>query len=178
LESKTLNVSVSKLLPTHQFGFRPLHGTIEQAHRIVHEINDALENKSFCTAAFLDISQAFDKVWHTGLLYKLKQALPRPIYTLLASYLTNRTFQVKYHKEYAPLHDINSGVPQGSILGPILYPLYTADLPTTGQTITATYADDTAILATHHDPVVASNVMPPASPESDRTMDETMAHTN
>ena len=60
---------------------------------------------------------------------------------------------------YTPLHDIHSGVRQGSILGPILYSLYTADLPTTGQTITATYADDTAILATHHDPVVASNLL-------------------
>jgi hypothetical protein len=56
-------------------------------------MNDAIENKSFCTAAFLDISQAFDKVWHTGLLYKLKQAIPHPIYTLLESYLTNKTFK-------------------------------------------------------------------------------------
>jgi len=77
--------------------FFPLHGTIEQAHQKVHKINDAPENKHFCTGAFIDISQAFDKVWHMGLFYKLKQALPHPMYTLLASYLTNRTFQVRCH---------------------------------------------------------------------------------
>jgi hypothetical protein len=61
LQRLTPTLTASKLLPTHQFGFRPLHGTVEQAHRIVHEIDDSLENKSFCTAAFLDISQAFHK---------------------------------------------------------------------------------------------------------------------
>jgi hypothetical protein len=47
-------------------------------YRIVHEINDALENKRFCTAAFIGISQAFDKFWHTGLFYKLKTGPPAP----------------------------------------------------------------------------------------------------
>jgi hypothetical protein len=71
----------TKSIASHQFGFRPQHGTIEQAHRIVHKVNDDLDNKRFCTAAFIDITQAFDKVWHTGLLYKLKQALPRTRHT-------------------------------------------------------------------------------------------------
>jgi hypothetical protein len=87
-----------KLPLSHQFGFRPLHGTIEQAHRKVHKINNAPENKHFCTTAFIDISQAFDKVWHRVLFYKLKQALLHSMYTLLASYLTNRTFQVRSTK--------------------------------------------------------------------------------
>ena len=146
----------AKSIASHQFGFRPQHGTVEQAHRIVHKINDDLDNKRFCTAAFIDISQAFDKVWHTGLFYKLKQALPHPAYTLLTSYLTDRMFQVRYQKEYTPLYAIHSGVPQGSILGPILYSLYSADLPETEQTGTATYADDTAILASHHDSIAAT----------------------
>ena len=82
----------AKSIPSNQFGFRPQHGTVEQAHKIVHKINDDLDNKRFCTAAFIDFSQAFDKVWHKGLLYKLKQALPHPAYTLLTSHLTNRMF--------------------------------------------------------------------------------------
>jgi hypothetical protein len=59
------------LIPNHQFGFRQWHSTIHQTHRIVHKINEALNDKHSCSTAFLDISQAFDKIWHTGLLCKL-----------------------------------------------------------------------------------------------------------
>jgi hypothetical protein len=60
-------VENNRLIPNHQFGFRQRHPTIEQMHGIVQRINEALENKQYSSAAFLDISQAFDKVWHTGL---------------------------------------------------------------------------------------------------------------
>ena len=53
-----------KLIPTHQFRFREQHATIEQEHRIVDKIDKDLEEKRYCSAAFLDISQAFDKVWY------------------------------------------------------------------------------------------------------------------
>ena len=115
-----------------------------------------MESKCYCSAAFIDISQAFDKVWHTGLFYKLKRAFPRPAYTLLKSYLTDRTFEVRYQEEYTTLHTIQSRAPQGSILGPILYPIYKADLPETEHTLTATYADDTVILASRLNPITAS----------------------
>jgi hypothetical protein len=65
-------------------------------------------------------------------------------------------FQVRYQEEYTPLYAIHSGVPQVSFLGPILHSIYTADLPETEQTLTATYADDTAILASHHDPITVT----------------------
>jgi hypothetical protein len=100
-------------------------------HRLIHLINNDLENKRYCTAAFLDISQAFDKVWHTGRFLKLKQALPHPEYTILRSYLTNRMFQVRHQEEFTMLQPIHAGVPQGSILRPTLYTIYTADLPET-----------------------------------------------
>jgi hypothetical protein len=69
-------VENNRLKPNHQFSFRQRHSTIEQSHQIVQRINKSLENKQYCSAAFLDITQAFDKVWHTGLLYKLRQSLP------------------------------------------------------------------------------------------------------
>jgi hypothetical protein len=53
------------LIPNHQFGFRQKHYKIEQTHRIVRRMNKALENTKYCSAAFLDISQALDKVWDT-----------------------------------------------------------------------------------------------------------------
>jgi len=111
----------------------------------------------YCTAAFLDIGKAFDKVWHTGLFLKLKQALPHPEYTLPRSYLTNRMFQVRHHEIYTMLHPIHAWVPKGSILWPILYTIFKADLPETEQTLTVTYADDIAILASHEDPIVATS---------------------
>jgi hypothetical protein len=84
-----------RLLPDHQFGSRQRHSTIHQTHRIVHKINEALETKQYCSAAFLDISQAFDRVWHTELLHKLRQFIPLNYYLILNSYLHNRHFQVK-----------------------------------------------------------------------------------
>jgi hypothetical protein len=51
-----------RLLPDHQFGFRRRHFTIDQTHRIVHKINEALETKQYCSAVFLEITQAFDRV--------------------------------------------------------------------------------------------------------------------
>lgn len=107
-------------LPNHQFGFREKHGTVEQVHRLVNNISGSLEKKLYCSAVFLDISQAFDKVWHAGLLYKLKQALPHCFFHILQSYLDKRCFQVKQNNELSGLYEIKSGVPQGSILGPIL----------------------------------------------------------
>jgi hypothetical protein len=114
-----------------------------------------LESKRYCSAAFTDISQTFDKVWPTGLLYKLKCAFPHLEYTLLKSQLTDRTFQVRYQEEYVKFYTIQSGVTQGSIIGPILFSIFIADLLETEQTLTATYADDTAILASHQNHITA-----------------------
>ena len=63
-------------IPQHQFVFRRAHSTIQQCHRITQTIPRALHNSEYCTAVFLDVSQALDKVWHPGLLYKIKQHLP------------------------------------------------------------------------------------------------------
>jgi len=156
LKQLTLIVDESKLMPSHQFLFRKKQRTIKQAHRLVYKINDNLESKRYCSVAFIDISQASDKVWHTGLLYKLNRAFPYPEYGLLKSYLNDWTFQVRYQEQYNKLYTIQFGVPQGSILGPILYPIFTSDLPETEQTLTAIYADDTAILASHQNHITAS----------------------
>uniref|UniRef100_A0A1Y1KFT3 Reverse transcriptase domain-containing protein n=1 Tax=Photinus pyralis TaxID=7054 RepID=A0A1Y1KFT3_PHOPY len=110
------NTDISSQLPLHQFGFREGHSTTQQVHRIVNEISRSLEEKRYCTAVFLDVAQAFDKVWHTGLLHKLKRSLPSYYYLLLKSYLSDRFFTVKYNNEHSNYHPIKSGVPQGSVL--------------------------------------------------------------
>jgi len=81
---------------------------------------------------------------------------PANLYAIIKLYLLQRTFKVKFGEVVTQLKDINSRVPQGSVLGPVLYLLYTTDLPVAPDTITATYADDTAILTAHKDHVEAS----------------------
>lgn len=128
----------------HQFGFRNKHSTIDQVHRITAIIEKALEERKICSSIFLDVSKAFDKVWHEGL--KLKLHFPEQLCQFLKSYLADRIFRVKHGNEYSEFKKISAGVPQGSMLDPLLYLLYTNNIPQEGITI-ATFADDTAILA-------------------------------
>jgi hypothetical protein len=147
-------VENNRSVPNHQFGFRQRYFTVEQTGRIVKRRNESLETNLYCSAAFLDISQAFDKVWHTGLLYKSRRSLPLNYF--LKSYLHSRHFLVKVETEYTELSSVNAGVPQGSVLGPILYLLYSADLITSPGSTTATFADDTAVVTMDNDPAIAS----------------------
>lgn len=102
------------------------------------------------------MSQAFDRVWHEGLLYKLKLFLPPTYYLLIKSYLTDRHFQVRFGSSVSNIENINAGVPQGGILSPILYNIYAADQPTSLNTTVAEFADDKVIIAMHEDPISAS----------------------
>jgi len=102
----------------------------------------------------LDIKKAFDKVWHPGLHFKIKMHLPSSHFAFLKSFTEGREFQVRRGSTTSTPRPIRDGVPQGIVLGPILYTLYTADLPITpSRNLTvATYTDDTAFLASASDP--------------------------
>jgi len=143
-------------ISSHQFGFRKEHSTIHQCHRLTDTIIKEFEGRKYCSAVFLDISQAFDKLWHPDLLQKIQQTLPLRYFTLVRSYLQHRYFVVSYNNVNSSPVRMHSGVLEGSILGPFLYTLYTADIPQTPTTALNTFADDTAIMATHSNPITTS----------------------
>ena len=118
-------------------------------HRLINEIITVLENKEYCTALFMDIEKAFDKINHGSLLQIIRKQFPEQIHQLIKSYLSSRTFVTKIKDTHSEVKDIKVGVPQGSVLGPILYTLYTANIPTTTNSAVLTFADDTVILVRH-----------------------------
>lgn len=149
-------LTINSILPNSQFGFRSTHSTIHQVHRVVDAISYALEKKLYCTCAFLDISQAFDRVWHHGLLFKLKKFLHPVYFLIIKSYLSDRYFSTRFGETLSSIAKISAGVPQGGILSPVLYNIYASDQPTSPNTLVADYADDKAIISVNNDPVIAS----------------------
>jgi hypothetical protein len=128
--------------------------------RVVDHLTSGFNENAFTIGVFLDVEKAFDRVWHKGLIAKLiRQRFPDCYIRLLASFLTERTFQVSCEGATSTPRDINAGVPQGSTLSPLLYALYTADIPTTLHCEMATFADDTAMFATNKNIRFATIVM-------------------
>ena len=135
------------IIPKHQFGFKTQHSTCHQLQRISEIILHGFENKQFTTAVFLDLTQAFDKVWHKGLEKKLKALdLPSYLFKTITSFISDRTFQVIIDTDLSVRHKIKSGVPQGSVLGPTLFNIYCYDIPNPSNSQLAMFADDTTIL--------------------------------
>ena len=101
-------------------------------------------NRSGVTRAVaLDISKAFDRVWHAGLLYKLKSyGISGQIFGLISSFPSNRWLRVVLDGKSSQECPVNAGVPQGSIIGPTLFLLYINDLPDDVICNIAIYADD------------------------------------
>jgi hypothetical protein len=102
-------ITKKKLIPNHQFGFRIQNSTLEQVHRIIEAIIQAIEEKKICTAVFLDVSQTFDTVWHKGLEYKLRSLLPKQYSDILTSYTREQFFRVKFEDEYCGSKQIRAG---------------------------------------------------------------------
>ena len=119
---------------------------------ITHDIYKAFdENPSLdVTGVFLDLPKAFDRVWHDGLMYKLKTlGVCGNYYGLIHSFLGDRHQRVV-------LNGQSSGVPQGSIQGPLLFLVFTIDLPEGLTTSAKPFADDTLLFSVIHDSVAST----------------------
>ena len=102
-------------------------------------------------SVFLDISKAFDKVWHDGLIFKLKQnGISGNLLNLLSNFLRNRKQRVVLNGQTSSWADVNAGVPQGSILGPLLFLIYINDLADGLSSNAKLFADDTSLFSVVH----------------------------
>ena len=141
------------ILNEKQFGFRPKHSTNMAIIELVDKIANAVERNETTDGIFLDLSKAFDTINHDILLYKLEYYGFRGV-TLdwFKSYLSNRKQFVRYQMHDSNHKIINCGVPQGSILGPLLFILYIKDIVNTTSLLELIlFADDTTLLFSHPD---------------------------
>ena len=134
------------LINNAQHGFIPGRSSTTQLLQVLHLIGSLLDSGKQTDVIYIDMSKAFDKVDDTALLYKLehRSSISRPLLRWFKSYLSNRRQQVTVLGYTSPVSLVTSGVPQGSILWPILFPLYVNDLPDPVQNSkVACFADDT-----------------------------------
>ena len=150
----------NNLITKNQSGFRPGDSTTNQLLFLVDEIHQAFEERDSLEvrAVFLDISKAFDKVWHDGLIFKLKQnGISGRLLRLFENYLQNRKQRVALNGSFSDYSKIESGVPQGSVLGPLLFLVYINDLQVNIKSNIKFFADDTMLFSIVKDPKVSAN---------------------
>ena len=137
-------INLSKLLYKFQFGFREGHSPELALIYLIDKISNSLENGEYVLGVFLDFSKAFDTVNHNILFEKLEMYGVRGIaLDWFRSYLNNRYQYVVYNGEQSDKKLITCGVPQGSILGPLLFLLYINDLANVSKKLFALlFADD------------------------------------
>lgn len=142
------------ILSRNQYGFRKNHSTAYALIQLYDKISDALDQKKVTLGLFIDLSKAFDTVNHDILLSKLEHYGVRGVaLQWFKNYLSCRTQFVQYNGHSSSSSNIKCGVPQGSILGPLLFLLYINDLCKVSKVLDMIlFADDTNIFYSHQDP--------------------------
>ena len=135
------------ILFNSQYGFRSGHNTAHATMDFIKDIEDTIEQNEYAVGVFCDLSKAFDTLNHNILLTKLDHyGIRGTALQWFTSYLNGRKQYVEWHGHKSQAAAIETGVPQGSILGPLLFLIYINDLPSSTKFKTVIYADDTNLL--------------------------------
>ena len=148
----------NRVITSLQSGFIPGDSTVNQLVDVYNTFCKALDEGKEVRAVFCDISKAFDRVWHRGLLFKLQIAgISGSLLQWFTDYLHNRKQRVVLPGANSDWTSVNSGVPQGSILGPLLFLLYINDIVEDINSSIRLFADDTSLYIIVDNPVEAAN---------------------
>ena len=139
------HLEVNEILVEEQYRFRSNHSFEAQLFLTIDDLTKALENKLNVDVAILDFEKAFDKVAHSRLTHNLNYYGIRELLQWIQSFLTNHTQRVVVDGTYSSPCSVTSGVPQGSVLGPVLFLIYINDITSNIHSQLRLFADDCLI---------------------------------
>jgi hypothetical protein len=136
----------NNLIYKYQSGFLPKHSTVHQLLELYNSILNSLEKKEFSCFVFCDFSKAFDKVWHKGLIHKMNSyGIQGKLIKWFENYLFKRRQKVINKNSWSSFEPVSAGVPQGSVLGPLMFLIYINDIGEKLISLSRLFADDTSL---------------------------------
>ena len=148
----------NNLVSPTQSGFKPGDSYSNQLLSITHEIFQSFDEGFEVRSVFLNISKAFDKVWQKGLIFKLSQnGISGNLPDILSDFLSDRKHSVFLNGQKCTWENVNGGIPQGSILGPLLFLIYRKDLSGDLFSKTKLFAEDTSLFHGVHEINISAN---------------------
>ena len=136
----------NELLHPAQCGFRSNRSTKDCLMKLHDDLYKSISNKRFSVAVFLDVEKAYDMVWRQGLLYKMsKIGIKGNMLAWITSFLSSRSFQVRVGSTLSSSTTLENGIPQGSVLSPLLFAIMINDMPQNIRSNINVFADDTCL---------------------------------
>ena len=146
----------NKILHNAQAGFRRKSRTEDQLFRLIQNVIDGFQEGKSTTAVFIDLQQAYDRVWKKGLLIKMsRMGIHGKMLSWIQAFLSNRTIQTTFEGSTSSKSTIEEGLPQGSSLSCTLFLIFINDLPDLINVQKALFADDLVIWTTEKYPILA-----------------------